>query len=106
MELIGRLFRTVYLAYFVHATLNGRRSLEPFRISEAALHAIAVRIKAASDWSLGEGDGRALEQVLLLHDEQISTLPSHRITQADEQLNVFLATDALSPIAPSDDQDI
>lgn len=106
MELIGRLFRTVYLAYFIHAMLNGRRSLGPFRISEAALHAIAVCIKAASDWSLGEADGRALEHVLSLHDEQISTLPSHRITQAEEQLNVFLATDALSPIAPNDYEDI
>ncbi|MDQ0625844.1 hypothetical protein [Paraburkholderia graminis] len=104
MELIGRLFRTVYLAYFVHATLNGRHSLGPFRISEAALHAIAAHIKAGSDWSLAEAAGRALEHVLSLHDEQISTLPSHRIAQADEQLNVFLATDALSPIAPSDDQ--
>ncbi|MFL9944196.1 hypothetical protein [Paraburkholderia graminis] len=96
----------MYLAYFVHATLNGPRSLGPFRISEAALHAIAARIKAANDWSLAEADGRALEHVLSRHDEQPSTLPSHRITQADEQLNVFLATDALSPIAPGDDQDI
>jgi hypothetical protein len=53
VKLIGRLFRTVYLPYFVHATSNGRRSLWPFRISEAALHDIAVRIKAGSDWSNG-----------------------------------------------------
>lgn len=105
IELIGRLFRTVYLAYFIHETLNGRRALGPFRISEAALHAIAARIKAAGDWSLPEADGRTLAYVLSLHDEQLSTLPSHRIAQADEQLNIFLANDALSPIAPDDDHD-
>lgn len=105
IELVGRLFRTVYLAYFIHETLNGRRALGPFRISEAALHAIAARIKAAGDWSLPEADGRTLAYVLSLHDEQLSTLPSHRIAQADEQLNIFLANDALSPIAPDDDHD-
>ncbi|MBB5466845.1 hypothetical protein HDG32_002963 [Paraburkholderia sp. CI2] len=105
IELIGRLFRAVYLAYFVHETLTGRRSLEPFRISEAVLHTVAARIKAAGDWSLPEADGRALECVLSLHDEQLSTLPSHRIAQADERLNIFLVTDALSPIAPDDDHD-
>jgi hypothetical protein len=91
IELIGRLFRAVYLAYFVHETLTGHRSLEPFRTSEAALHAIAARIKTADEWSLSEADGQALEHVLSLHDEQLSTLPSHRIAQADEQLNIFLA---------------
>lgn len=105
IELIGRLFRTVYLAYFIHQALNSRRSVAAFRISEAALHAIATRIKAASDWSLPEADGRALAHVLSLHDEQLSTLPSHRIAQADEQLNIFLANDALSPIAPGDAHD-
>ncbi|WP_157693203.1 hypothetical protein [Burkholderia gladioli] len=90
IELIGRLFRTVYLAYFIHETLSARRSLRPFLICEAALHAIAACIKAAGDWSLSEADGRALEHVLSLHDEQLSTLPSHRIAQADEQLNIFL----------------
>jgi hypothetical protein len=105
IELIGRLFRAVYLAYFVHKTLNGHRSLAPFRISEAALHAIAACIKTAGDWSLPEADGRVLEHVLSLHDEQLSTTPSHRIARADDQLNIFLATDALSPIAPDDDHD-
>ncbi|WP_175166088.1 hypothetical protein [Paraburkholderia fynbosensis] len=54
---------------------------------------------------LPETDGRALECVLSLHDEQLWTLPSHRIAQADERLNIFLVTDALSPIAPDDDHD-
>lgn len=105
IELIGRLFRAVYLAYFIHETLNGRRSLGPFRISEAALHAIAARIKTADEWSLSEANGQALEHVLSLHDEQLSTLPSHRIAQAVEQLNIFFANDSLSPIASDNDQD-
>ncbi|WP_454872095.1 hypothetical protein [Paraburkholderia xenovorans] len=103
IELIGRLFRTVYVAYFIHERLNGRRSLAAFRISEAALHAFAARIKAARNWSLTEADGRALAHVLSLHDERLSTLPSHRIAKADEQLNIFLSNDALSPVAPDDD---
>ena len=105
VELIGRLFRAVYLAYFVHEALNGHSYLAPFRIAEAALHAIAARIKAGGDWSLSEADGRALEHVLSLHDEHLSTIASRRIAQADEQLKIFLANDALSPIAPDDDRD-
>jgi len=105
IEPIGRLFRAVYIAYFVQEALNGHRFLAPFRIAEAALHAIAARIKAGGDWSLLEADGRALEHVLSLHDEQLSTIASHRIAQADGQLNIFLANNTLSPIAPDDDRD-
>lgn len=76
-----------------------------FRISEAALHDIAARIKTADEWSLSEAYGQALEHALSLHDEQLSTLPSHRIEQAVEQLNIFLANDALSSIASDNDQD-
>ncbi|MDP9650948.1 hypothetical protein [Paraburkholderia caledonica] len=105
IQLIGRLFRAVYVAYFVHEALNGQHSLAPFRTSEAALQAIATRIKAGGGWSLPESDHRVLEHVLSLHDEQLSTIPSHQIARADEQLNIFLANDALSPIAPDQDQD-
>jgi hypothetical protein len=81
----------VYLAYFVHAALNGHRRISRCRIAEAALHAIAACVKAGGDGSLPEAYARALEHVLSLHDEQLATILSHRIAGADEQLNTSLA---------------
>lgn len=105
VDLIGRLFRTLYIAYFVHEATNGRSGLVTFRISEAALHAVVVRARAGGEWSLSDADRRALEHVLLLHDEQLLAIPSHRILEAEERLNSFLATDAMSPIVSDDDRD-
>lgn len=42
VELTGRMFRIPYIVYFVHEATNGRCDLTLFRISETALHSIAV----------------------------------------------------------------
>ncbi|WP_147394096.1 hypothetical protein [Paraburkholderia sp. BL23I1N1] len=103
VELIGRLFRTLYIAYFVQEATSGPRDLAPFRISETALHSVAVCAKTGGGRPLSEADRRALEHVLLLHDEQLTAMPSHRIVEAEERLKRFLAADVLSPIAPDSD---
>ena len=104
IELIGRLYRTLYIAYFIHEATDGRRDLAPFRISETVLQALAVRARTGDNLALSEPDGCALGHVLLLHDEQLAAIPLHRIVEAEERLKCFLATDALSPITPDDDR--
>lgn len=103
VELIGRLSRTLYITYFVHEGTNGRHDLAPSRISETALHAAAVRAKTGHGPSLSEAHERVIERVLLLHDEQLASTPSHQIVETEERLKCFLATDALSPLSPDDD---
>jgi len=105
VELIGRLFRTLYIAYFVYEATCGRRDLAPFRISETALQALAVRARTGDNLSVTEADGCALAHVLLLHDEQLAATPSHRVVEAEERLRCFLATEKMSPIAPADIND-
>jgi hypothetical protein len=104
VKLVGRLLRTLYIAYFVHEVSNGHHGLSPFRISDTALQANGVRARRGENLSLSAAEERAIEQVLLLHDDQLAAMPSHEIVGAEIRLKSFLATDTLSPIAPDDDR--
>lgn len=103
LELIGRLFKAVFVSYFLHVEVNGCRDLERFRSAEAALHRSAIHTKAGQVCLLPDSDNGVLAQILTLHDQQLASLPSHLIVAARDRLNRFLMTDVLSPIAPEGD---
>jgi hypothetical protein len=98
-DTVGRLFHSIYVAYFVHEATTGRVDLDVFRAAEAALQGSAVRGKGNGVCDIS-GDGcAAVEQVLAIHDRQLENIPRHVIENAQERLDRFLSTDDLSPIA-------
>jgi hypothetical protein len=98
-DIVGRLFHSTYMAYFVHEATTGRVDLDVFRAAEAALHEMAVAEKGNGVYEIS-GDGcTAVEQVLAIHDRQLESIPCHVIENAQKRLDRFLSTDDLSPIA-------
>lgn len=98
-DTVGRLFHSIYVAYFVHEATTGRAELDAFRAAEAVLHKCAVAAKENGIYEIS-GDGcAAVEQVLAIHDRQLESIPRHVIENAQERLDRFLSTDDLSPIA-------
>ncbi|WP_141715789.1 hypothetical protein [Burkholderia ubonensis] len=93
------MFHAIYVAYFVHEAIVGRRNLDVFRVADAALHESAARGKASDVWEISDDGSAAIERVLLMHDQQLTNAPVHIIASAQERPDRFLTTDELSPIA-------
>lgn len=90
------LLKVVYLAWFLlddPATVR----LQAFREAEAALERSAARSERKDGWTLPDGDCVAIEQILVQHDQQLASLPSHRYTSAWVRLTQFIASREQSP---------
>ncbi|WP_423391464.1 hypothetical protein [Burkholderia sp. LMG 21824] len=101
LDVVGRLFRAIYVAYFVQDMTSRASVLSDFRAAEAALLQCAVRGKREDIWLLPDDGYSAIETILLLHDQQLASVPTHTIASAQERIAQFLATEALSPFPSS-----
>ncbi|WP_143331249.1 hypothetical protein [Burkholderia aenigmatica] len=102
LDVVGRLFRAIYLAYFVQDMTSRTGDLNDFRTAEAALSQCAARGKHEDMWLLPDDEHSAIEKILLLHDQQLANTPSHTVASAQERIAQFVATEALSPFSSSD----
>ncbi|WP_321965756.1 hypothetical protein [Burkholderia cepacia] len=99
-DALSKVFQTIYLAYFVHEATVGRHDLDQFRAAEAAVVDCAVAGKKIGIFEI-PGEGRvAVEHILLVHDQQLASVPAHVIATAHVRLAQFVAAEKLSPIAP------
>lgn len=96
IEQLATLFNVVYVAYF----LCEQRTDDIGRYSraEAALNHCAQRADAGAPISLSDDETALLEQVIAIHDVQISSLPAHRYLSAWERLQRIPLDDTTSPI--------
>ncbi|KAG8148459.1 hypothetical protein [Burkholderia catarinensis] len=101
LDVVGRLFRAIYVAYFVQDMTSRISDLSNFRAAEAALSQCAVRGKRDDVWLLSDDGHSAIETILLLHDQQLATARSHTVASAQERIATFLTTEALSPFPSS-----
>ncbi|WP_261528013.1 hypothetical protein [Burkholderia multivorans] len=98
-DAISKVFQTIYLAYFVHEAVVGRQDLDQFRMAEAAVVECAVAAKKAGIFEIPTEGRTAVEHILLMHDQQLASVPAHVIATAHVRLAQFVANDNLSPIA-------
>lgn len=98
-DAVSKIFQTIYLAYFVHEATVGRQDLDQFRIAETTVVECAVAAKKTGTFEIPTSGRTAVEHVLLMHDQQLASVPAHMIATAHTRLAQFVATDKLSPIA-------
>ncbi|MDN7589350.1 hypothetical protein [Burkholderia seminalis] len=98
-DAVSKVFQTIYLAYFVHEATVGRRDLDQFRVAETTVVECAVAAKKGGAFEIPASGRTAVEHVLLMHDQQLASVPAHVIAMAHTRLAQFVATDKLSPIA-------
>ncbi|KVD73551.1 hypothetical protein WS62_08455 [Burkholderia sp. ABCPW 14] len=98
-DALSKVFQTIYLAYFVHEATVGRHDLDQFRMAEAAVVDCAVAGKKTDIFEIPAAGRAAVEHILLMHDQQLATVPAHVIATAHARLAQFVANEKLSPIA-------
>ncbi|WP_063800663.1 hypothetical protein [Burkholderia cepacia] len=99
-DALSKVFQTIYLAYFVHEATVGRHDLDQFRAAEAAVVDCAVAGKKTGIFEIPATTSRAaVEHVLLMHDQQLASVPAHVIASAHVRLAQFVVAEKLSPIA-------
>ncbi|WP_423392703.1 hypothetical protein [Burkholderia sp. LMG 21824] len=92
-------FKTLYLAYFVHEATVGRQDLDQFRVAETTVVECAVAAKKTGTFEIPASGRAAVEHILLMHDQQLASVPAHVIGTAHTRLSQFIATEKMSPIA-------
>lgn len=98
-DAVSKVFQTIYVAYFIHEATVGRHDLEQFRVAETAVVECAVAAKKAEAFEIPVSGRAAVEHILLMHDQQLASVPAHVIATAHVHLAQFIATEKLSPIA-------
>ncbi|AYZ65008.1 hypothetical protein EGY31_17165 [Burkholderia multivorans] len=96
------LLKVVYLAWFLLDDPATAR-LQAFQDAEAALERSTARPERKEGWPLPEEGCAAIEQILVQHDYQLASLPSHHYMSAWVRLTQFIASPKQSPLplAPS-----
>jgi len=104
VDVITRLFNAIGAARFLHEATHGRVSPEQPHFEQAwrALLAYANQIREGRPAAMNEVDLKFLEQLVLLHDEQMATTPVHQLLDARQRLGRWL-DQAAQCDRPSDD---
>ncbi|HHV7525559.1 TPA: hypothetical protein ACUNF5_007124 [Burkholderia orbicola] len=95
---ISCLLKAVYLAFFMREPGASESELEQFRRAERVLERCIERVERGERWWLLDTERSVLERVLVLHDEQLAAVPTHRYLAAWTQLRRFIVGTIRSPI--------
>ncbi|AOK19211.1 hypothetical protein WL51_23135 [Burkholderia ubonensis] len=97
-EQISCLLRVVYLAFYMRGETEAGADLSVYRQAEAALDACIARAEQGTAWLLLDREQSTIEQILVVHDEQLAAVPMHRYCAAWENLQRFMTGQIRSPI--------
>jgi hypothetical protein len=98
-HLLNELARVVYLTYFLQQAGFGEASLDLYTSAEAALERSMAVAERERVWRIDPEDAPLLEEMLLLHDEQVSIAAARFIVEAERRLTQFIRSDSSSPLA-------
>ncbi|AWV04753.1 MULTISPECIES: hypothetical protein [Burkholderia] len=98
-EQISCLLRVVYLAFYMRNETGADLNL--YRQAEAALEACIARAEQGAAWLLLDREQSTIEQMLVVHDEQLAAVSMHRYRTAWEYLQRFMTGQIRSPIPTS-----
>ncbi|AOJ26761.1 MULTISPECIES: hypothetical protein [Burkholderia] len=93
------LVRVVYLAFYLRDATSTGTDLDLYRRAEAALNACVTRVDRGERCLLLDHELAIVEQILVIHDEQLAAIPWHRYLDAWERLRYYIANGKCSPIA-------
>ncbi|WP_244104831.1 hypothetical protein [Burkholderia sp. Bp9031] len=94
------LLKADYTVFYLRNDMAERADDLPFQHAEAALERCIARTERGETWIRLDQDKAAIERFLVLHDEQLATVPTHRYLTAIEKLNRFALDRLNSPISP------
>ncbi|EDT37599.1 hypothetical protein [Burkholderia ambifaria] len=95
---ISCLLKAVYLAFFMRDAGVSEAQIAQFRRAEQVLERCIERVERGERWWLLDTERGVLERVLVLHDEQLAAVPTHRYLAAWTQLRRFIVGAMRSPI--------
>ncbi|WP_053293371.1 hypothetical protein [Burkholderia pseudomallei] len=98
VDLMVCLLKAVYMAFYLHSESPAETDVRAIRRAEAALERCMARAERGETWGMLDVDKSTIERVLLLHDEQLATTPTHRYLEALDKLNRFALEGLKSPI--------
>lgn len=99
LDQLGCLTRVTYLAFYLRDIVTGDTAHDLYRHAEMALNACVKRMDCGDGCRLLEHELTALEQILVVHDAQLSATTWHHYLAAWECLRNHIATGKRSPIA-------
>jgi hypothetical protein len=97
-HLINELMYAVYESWYLQRLGYGSRPPEQFKIAEYAVEATLSRAHESGEWILDPDVISDFEELISLHDFQLSRAPLHAVNRAKEQLGKFLTGSEVSPI--------
>jgi hypothetical protein len=92
------LLRAVYLAFYLRDVTTCETGIDLYRQAEVALDACVARAEQGKEWSLPVEEVSVIARVLVVHDEQLIAVPSHRYLEAWDCLHRFVTGMVTSPI--------
>ncbi|WP_244122326.1 hypothetical protein [Burkholderia latens] len=78
--MIAVLSNTIAVAF----CLRTGDEIEPFFRADAAINRCIARAECGDPWMLTDSERAALEDLVVLHDEQLAVVPTHRYLEALE----------------------
>ncbi|HDR9757815.1 TPA: hypothetical protein QDC44_001937 [Burkholderia cepacia ATCC 25416] len=100
VDLMACLLKAVYTAFYLREETLAGSDDGAFRSAEAVLAQCVSQAERGEAWGVSGQDKSTLERILLLHDEQLASVPRHRYFAAIEKLHHFALGGQLSPISP------
>ncbi|WP_157655440.1 hypothetical protein [Burkholderia ubonensis] len=103
MATVAQLLNAVYCAYLVHETVARQPNLNLFSAAEAALHECAVCGEITGKFDVSTDGKIAIQRVLGTYEQQLVTVPTYIVVDAEIRLVELLSTDFSSPIISGPD---
>jgi hypothetical protein len=97
-EQIVSLLRVVYLAFYLREETASGADRFLYRRAEAAMEACIERAERREKWLLHDHERAAMECLLVVHDEQLAAVSTHRYLAGLDRLQRFMAGTDRSPI--------
>lgn len=101
VDLMVCLLKAVYTAFYLRNETPATADNAEFQRAEAALARCIARAERGETWGMLDRDKAVIERILVLHDEQLASIPTHRYLTALDKLNRFAVEGLQSPIPPS-----
>jgi len=97
--MVASLLRSTYLAHFLMERVGDDKVLRTLLDAERHLKAVADQAQGTEGWSIPESHCLAIQDVLLLHDDQLLSLPFHTVERAKRRLWAILDSNRFPDIA-------
>jgi len=91
LDLAGELLKTLYWMFYLSDDTTVQEQKDNLLAAEKALKSSIVRAAETDTWALNETDALHIAELLRLHDNQLSSLPVHRLEKAKRRLQKLLA---------------